>query len=33
VRILGAEFVGPAGKRIRLSRPIVLSGIVGGGFG
>jgi hypothetical protein len=33
VRILGAEFVGPAGKRIRLSRPIVLTAIVGGGFG
>ena len=30
VRILGAEFVGPAGKRIRLSRPIVLTAIVGG---
>lgn len=30
VRILGAEFVGPGGKRIRLNRPIVLTAIVGG---
>jgi hypothetical protein len=29
VRVLGAEFAGPAGKRIRLSRPIVLTAIVG----
>jgi hypothetical protein len=29
VRILGAEFAGPAGKRIRLTRPIVLTAIVG----
>jgi len=30
VRILSAEFVGPAGKRIRLNRPVVLTAIVGG---
>jgi len=30
VRILNAEFVSPAGKRIRLSRPVVLTAIVGG---
>jgi hypothetical protein len=30
VRILGAEFEGPAGKKIRLTRPILLSAIVGG---
>ena len=29
-RILNAEFVSPAGKRIRLSRPVVLTAIVGG---
>lgn len=29
VRILAAEFEGPGGKRIRLTRPIILSAIVG----
>ena len=29
VRILGAELAGPAGKRIRLTRPIVLTALVG----
>ena len=29
VRILSAEFEGPAGRRIRLTRPIVLSALVG----
>jgi len=33
VRILAAEFVGPSGKGVRLSRPIVLTAVVGGWSG
>jgi hypothetical protein len=33
VRIMSAEFVGPSGRRIRLSRPVTLAATVGGVFG